>query len=184
MLTSSTFPSFLPSCLVKLSSMVRLLLFVAALLSCSPCALCQLGPDYDLYNTGTPSQSVPPIPKSQFIVLMGGGTDVAEAFQAQIVAAQGGDANAKINVVILRTSGADGYNAWIMGLDPNVACVTSVVIHTRAGANSDTVNSILKQADMVFIAGGDQSTYINMSVEHIDNAAATAILIDDTDHPY
>lgn len=67
-------------------------------------------PDYVLYPTGTPSTSHPPPPLSEFAVLMGGGTDVAEAFQAQIVAAQGGDAQAMINVVILRTSGADGYN--------------------------------------------------------------------------
>jgi cyanophycinase len=94
------------------------------------------------------------------VVLMGGSTDVAEAFQAQIVAAQGGDPDAEINVVILRTSQSDGYNAWIMALNPKVVSVVSILMKNRSGAYSTNCTDILSRADMVFLAGGDQATYV------------------------
>lgn len=116
-------------------------------------------PDYVLYPTGTPSTVHPPPPLSEFAVLMGGGTDVAQAFQSQIEASQGGDLSSKINVVILRTSGADGYNTWIMNLSSAVSSVVSIVINNRAGASAPEVLETVKQADMIFFSGGDQATY-------------------------
>ncbi|MDG0861097.1 hypothetical protein EXJ73_01235 [Pelomonas aquatica] len=92
------------------------------------------------------------------LVLMGGGTDVDDAFKAMIAKARGGTAST-VDVVILRTSGSDGYNACLMAMN-GVDSVESIVIKTRAGASAPEVLGLVNRADVLFIAGGDQSTYI------------------------
>jgi cyanophycinase len=119
-------------------------------------------PDYDLYITGNATSDLPPAPRSPMAVLMGGGTDIAEAFQAQIAHAQGGDSSALVNVVIIRTAGDGAYNDWIQGLSSAVASVTTIVFHTRSGASDPVVLDIINGAGMLFIAGGDQATYVNL----------------------
>lgn len=89
---------------------------------------------------------------------MGGGIDVDDAFRAMIAKARGGSA-AKVDVVILRTSGADGYNPYLMAMD-GVDSVESIVLKNRAGASAPEVLDLVARADVLFIAGGDQSTYI------------------------
>ncbi|MCJ0742645.1 cyanophycinase [Pedobacter montanisoli] len=87
------------------------------------------------------------------MVLMGGGTDVSAAFKWMIEKSGGGD------VVILRASGTDAYNSYINGLG-NVNSVETLLINSRELANNDTVAYIIRNAEMVFIAGGDQSDYM------------------------
>jgi cyanophycinase len=70
------------------------------------------------------------------VVLMGGGTDTDEAFLWQIERASGGD------FVVLRASGDDAYNQWI--LDMSVAAgmpLNSVrtILFNTAEASSDPV---------------------------------------------
>lgn len=88
------------------------------------------------------------------LVLMGGGADVDAAFKWMIERSGGGD------VVILRATGTDAYNPYINGLG-TVNSIETLLINTRELANNDTVAYIIRNAEMVFIAGGDQSDYMN-----------------------
>jgi cyanophycinase len=87
------------------------------------------------------------------MVLMGGGTDVDAAFKWMIERSGGGD------VVILRATGTDAYNPYINGLG-TVNSVETLLINSRELANDDIVAYIIRNAEMVFIAGGDQSDYM------------------------
>lgn len=88
------------------------------------------------------------------MVLMGGGTDVEAAFKWMIDRSGGGD------VVILRATGTDAYNPYVDGLGA-VNSVETLLINSKELANNDTVAYIIRNAEMVFIAGGDQSNYLN-----------------------
>jgi cyanophycinase len=116
--------------------------------------------NYDLYRTGNAADALPAAPATSMLVLMGGGTDVDDAFRAMIAKARG-NGSAKVDVVVIRVSGADGYNESIYAMD-GVDSVESLVIKTREGANDPAVNKIVAAADVLFIAGGDQWDYINL----------------------
>lgn len=88
------------------------------------------------------------------MVLMGGGTDVDAAFKWMIDRSGGGD------VVILRATGTDAYNPYVNGLG-TVNSVETLLINSKELANNDTVAYLIRNAEMVFIAGGDQSNYMN-----------------------
>lgn len=88
------------------------------------------------------------------MVLMGGGKDVDAAFKWMIDKSGGDD------VVVLRATGTDAYNPYINGLG-SVNSVETLLINTKDLANNDTVAYIIRNAEMVFIAGGDQSDYMN-----------------------
>eukprot|EP01133_Synstelium_polycarpum_P010047 gene10047-11721_t len=87
------------------------------------------------------------------MVLMGGGTDVDAAFKWMIARSGGGD------VVVLRATGTDAYNPYINALG-SVNSVETLKIDSRALADNDTVAYIIRNAEMLFIAGGDQSDYM------------------------
>ena len=89
-------------------------------------------------------------------LLMGGGTDVDEAFTNRVLPQIG----ANQDVVILRTSGSDGYNEYLSGL-LNADSVNTLLVDSRTLANSDYVSWAVKSAEFVFIAGGDQADYLN-----------------------
>jgi cyanophycinase len=120
--------------------------------------------DYDLYRSGSDLDVKPPAATTPMLVLMGGGTDVDDAFRAMINKARGCSGiscTAKVDVVIVRASGADGYNASLMAME-GVDSVESLVIKTSAGANDPFVNKVVATADVLFIAGGDQWNYIKL----------------------
>ena len=88
--------------------------------------------------------------------LMGGGTDVDAAFSWMAANSGGGD------VVVLRTSGSTtSYNDYIYGLG-GVDSVRTILIESRADANNTTVENWIKEAEMVFITGGDQWSYYSL----------------------
>lgn len=87
------------------------------------------------------------------IVLMGGGKDVDAAFKWMIEKSGGG------NVVIIRASGTNAYNNYVFNLG-KVSSVETLKIDSRELANNDTVIRIIRNAEMLFIAGGDQSNYM------------------------
>lgn len=92
-------------------------------------------------------------------LLAGGGTDSQDAMRwllAQGGARRGGGYG---DVVVLRASGADGYHRMLIGLGAN--SVRSFVITSTAAANTDAVRRAITTAEVVFIAGGDQSRYVN-----------------------
>lgn len=92
-------------------------------------------------------------PTKAGIVMMGGGKDVDAAFKWMIGRCGGGD------VVIIRASGTAAYNPYIYGLG-KVNSVETLKIDSRELANNDTVTRIIRNAEMLFIAGGDQSNYM------------------------
>lgn len=113
---------------------------------------------FDLYRSGSAADMKPAAPASNVMVLMGGGIDVDDAFRAMIAKARGASA-AGVDVVVLRTSGADGYNPYLMAMG-GVDSVESIVLKSRAAASDPQVIDLVNRADVIFLAGGDQSTYI------------------------
>ncbi len=94
------------------------------------------------------------VPTSFGIVLMGGSTDVDEAFQWMIDRAKGGD------FVVIRASGSAGYNTYINGLG-DLNSVETLLIDSREKANLDEARDKIRNAEALFIAGGDQANYVN-----------------------
>jgi cyanophycinase len=88
-------------------------------------------------------------------VLMGGGTDVDAAFQWMCQRSGNGD------FLVIRATGTDAYNPYIQQLCPNENSVATLIIPTRATANDPAVASVILHAEALWIAGGDQSDYIN-----------------------
>jgi len=86
------------------------------------------------------------------LVIMGGGTDVDAAFRWMIDRSGGGD------VVIIRATGTDAYNNYVFKLG-KVNSVETIKIDSRKLAENDGVAQIIRNAEMLFIAGGDQSDY-------------------------
>ncbi len=88
------------------------------------------------------------------LVLMGGSTDVDAAIQWLLQRAAGG------NVVVIRSTGADGYNNYMYNMVP-VNSVETIIIDSRAKADLATVTQKIRNAEALFIAGGDQWDYVN-----------------------
>ncbi len=86
------------------------------------------------------------------LVIMGGGADVDAAFRWMIERSGGGD------VVIIRATGTDAYNPYVNRLG-QVNSVETLKIDSRKLADDDGVARIIRNAEMLFIAGGDQSDY-------------------------
>ena len=89
------------------------------------------------------------------IGLMGGGTDVDELFTWMSARAGGGD------FVVIRASGADGYNQYVYDLG-DFDSVESLVLQNRSASSDPFVLQTIRNAEALFIAGGDQSDYVNL----------------------
>lgn len=87
------------------------------------------------------------------IILMGGGTDVDDAFKQQIDWSGCGD------FLVLRASGEDGYNEYIYDLGCSNS-VATIVVENKEGANDEFVIDKINGAAAIFFAGGDQDTYL------------------------
>jgi cyanophycinase len=88
------------------------------------------------------------------IAMMGGGSDLDQAFRWLCTKADGGD------FLVLRASGNDDYNSYVAGLC-KLNSVATLVIPDLAAAQKSEVAEIIRNAGAVFIAGGDQARYIN-----------------------
>ena len=84
--------------------------------------------------------------------LMGGGTDLDEAFRWLCDRADGGD------LLVLRASGDDAYNPYISGLC-KLNSVATLVIPNREAALDPSGPGRIQKAAAIFISGGDQSKY-------------------------
>jgi cyanophycinase len=133
-------------------SMTRSILLLLALLATSD-ALAAGKPPYTYLRVGN-SADVAPTPQPG-IVLMGGGTDVDAAFQWLCQRSGNGD------FLVIRATGTDAYNPYIQALCPGANSVATLIIPSITAANHATVADILSRAEAVWIAGGDQSNYIN-----------------------
>lgn len=111
------------------------------------------------FATGSP-EDVRPRLHGPVLDLAGGGTDVEAALQAMIDEVRGCTAcDTTLDVVILRASGADGYNEFLMKMH-GVDSVVTLVITDRDTANREDVAKEVRRAEVVFFAGGDQCNYV------------------------
>jgi cyanophycinase len=125
-------------------------------------------PPYKYYLTGD-ATDVQTATKAGF-ALIGGGKDPDPAFRWFLERAGGGD------VVVIRSSGSDGYNPYMMGLaHPN--SVESIVIASPEAARDPFVAERILHAEALFIAGGDQWNYIRLW-NHTPVGQAIQTLID------
>ena len=107
---------------------------------------------YDYYLTGSGADAAG---ITEFgLGLMGGGTDVDALFTWMGERAGGGD------FVVIRASGADGYNQYVFDLAP-FDSVETLVLKNRAASFDSFVLQTIRNAEALFIAGGDQSNYVN-----------------------
>ncbi len=89
------------------------------------------------------------------VVLMGGGTDVDAAFRWMGARSGNGD------FLVIRATGTDAYNPYIQALCPASNSVATLIIPSVTAANDARVAALIQQAEAIWIAGGDQSNYLN-----------------------
>src|SRR5881628_1243653 len=63
--------------------------------------------------------------------------------------------------LVIRATGTDAYNPYIQQLCPNENSVATMIIPNRDMASDPFVISTIQNAEALWIAGGDQSNYIN-----------------------
>jgi cyanophycinase len=134
--------------------MLRTLSFVSLALlvqAQAPASTKTSTPAYDRYLTGSAANVDRPVKGG--LLLAGGGTDVQDAFRWLIDRAGGGD------LVILRASGADGYHNFIQRLGA-VDSIESIVFKSREASTDASILRSLDDAEAIFLAGGDQSNYV------------------------
>jgi len=125
----------------------------AAALGLCCAAAASAEPGYKHYVVGNPADVT--TATTPLLVMQGGGTDVDYNFVRMGAASGGGD------FVVIRASGTDAYNPYILGL---CACdsVETFVFKNHNGAYQPFVIEHIKNAEALFIAGGDQSDYVNL----------------------
>ncbi|WP_396183365.1 T9SS type A sorting domain-containing protein [Flavobacterium sp.] len=109
---------------------------------------------YTSYFTGNSTNITT---QTQFgVCLMGGASEHDEAMKWLLQKANGGD------VVILRSSGSNGYNNYLFSeLGVVVNSVETLVITSVAGATNPYVLNKVANAEMLWFAGGDQWNYVS-----------------------
>ena len=110
--------------------------------------------DYDSFLIGD-ATDVSPTP-TYGLCLMGGASEDDNAMTWLLNRANGGD------VVVLRTSGSNGYNDYLFNqLGVNVNSVETLVINNANGATADYVKNRVSEAELIWLAGGDQWNYVD-----------------------
>ena len=107
--------------------------------------------DYQYYVSGNPDDVVKET--KGLLVLQGGGTDVDENYVRMGARSGGGD------FLVLRASGDDDYNDYIYALC-ECDSVETIVFENRQAAHDEFVIEKIRNAEALFIAGGDQSRYV------------------------
>jgi len=107
---------------------------------------------YTSFMTGNPDDAEVNIQPS--FVLAGGGTDNDDAMRWMLTRAKGGD------VLVLRASGSNGYNNYFFNeLGINVHSVETILFKNRSASSDPYVLDRIRNAEIIFIAGGDQTRY-------------------------
>src|SRR4029078_8613503 len=123
------------------------------LLICFLSATAFAAKQYSYFRVGNPNDVT--TATTAGTVLMGGGTDVDAAFQWMCQRSGNGD------FLVIRAAGTDAYNPYIQQLCPNENSVATLIIPTLAAASDPFVISTIQNSEALWIAGGDQSNYIN-----------------------
>ena len=110
------------------------------------------------YASGDPADVSPRL-HGPVLGLAGSGAE-EKGLQAMINAVRGCDAcDARVDVVIIRASGEAGLNESFMGVD-GVDSALTMVITDRNSANRRDIAHAVRDAEVVWFAGGDQCHYI------------------------
>jgi cyanophycinase len=138
--------------LLYIFSVIKTPLQLAVLLVCAACAVeFAQSESYKYFRLGN-KEDIQTKPVAG-IAMMGGGTDLDEAFRWLCDRGRGGD------FLILRARGDDDYNSYVNGLC-KVNSVATLIVPDRGAAEDPAVAEIIRKAEVVFIAGGDQANYI------------------------
>ncbi len=124
---------------------VALVLLAIAHLACG-----QSAQQYKYFRIGS-QQDVATKTRAGY-ALMGGGTDLDEAFRWMCERAGGGD------FLVLRATGDDDYNPYIQPLC-RLNSVATLILPSKEAANDPFVATTIAHAEAIFIAGGDQANY-------------------------
>lgn len=90
------------------------------------------------------------------IVLMGGAGEDDNAMTWFLERSGGGD------IVVIRTSGSDGYNNYMYsGLGVTVNSVETIVFNDASASEDPYVLQQLSNAEAIWMAGGNQATYVD-----------------------
>jgi cyanophycinase-like exopeptidase len=109
---------------------------------------------YTSYFTGNPGNSNA-LPAGG-VCIMGGASEHDEAMKRFLEAANGGD------VLVLRASGSDGYNAYLYSqLGVTVNSVETIVCHNASASTEAYLHTRIQQAEAIWFAGGDQWNYVS-----------------------
>lgn len=112
------------------------------------------GQTYTSYHTGSLEDTV--VEAQGGVCLMGGAGESDPAAVWFLEQANGGD------VLVFRTSGADGYNPYFYDdLGVTINSVETVVFHDPAAAFDEEIHTKIMQAEAIWFAGGNQWTYIS-----------------------
>lgn len=118
------------------------------------CSLFKAQTPYTSYFTGDTSNVIKP---TQYrLCLMGGATEDDEAMKWFLNGSGGGD------IVVIRVTGSNGYNTYLYSsLGIPVNSVETLVIPSISAANHPYVRRRLREAEAVWIAGGNQFDYVS-----------------------
>jgi cyanophycinase len=132
---------------------LALSLCAIALAFCAFFRAAAAGEPYRYFRIGSASDAHPSGVRAGF-ALLGGGKDLDEAFGWLCGLSNGGD------FLILRATGTDAYNPYVNSLCRQNS-VATLVIPNREAATDPFVAQAIRNAEAIFVAGGDQSNYIN-----------------------
>ena len=79
--------------------------------------------------------------------------------------------------LVIRATGTDAYNPYIRNLCPNDNSVATLIIPTTTAANNAAVAAYIDNAEAIWIAGGDQSNYVNFSTNTPVQVALNAAIV-------
>jgi cyanophycinase-like exopeptidase len=100
---------------------------------------------------------------------MGGSTEDDNAMKWFLQRADGG------NILVLRTSGSNGYNNYMYTLGVPVKSVETIVCNNQSASYEPYIHEKIQHAEAIWFAGGDQWTYItywrNTPVDSLINLA-------------
>jgi cyanophycinase len=129
--------------MIRALALVVITLLTSALSQTPPYKYIRIGSPNDITTKATPGYA-----------LMGGGSDLDDAFRFLCEKGGGGD------FLILRATGGDDYNDYVNTLCKTKS-VATLIVTDRESAADPKVADIIHHAEAVFIAGGDQARYIN-----------------------
>ncbi len=131
---------------------MKALFVTAAILAAAVLLAAAQKPSYKYFRIGSAQDAT--TKATAGYALMGGGSDLDEAFRFLCEKGGGGD------FLVLRAAGDDDYNDYVNGLCKTNS-VATLIIPDRDAAGDPKVADIIRHAEAVFIAGGDQARYIN-----------------------